>query len=78
MAPPSHALYSTTLILSGAQPPWKPCGTRTGRRIVKLGAFSPKRGLRGSVRHDELLCYDIKSDPCAVINQTNVLIEPKV
>jgi hypothetical protein len=30
--------YSTTVILSGAQPPWKPNGTRTGRRIVATGS----------------------------------------
>ena len=47
-APPSRELlsasrlsmhsYSTTVILSGAQPPWKPNGTRTGRRIVAIGS----------------------------------------
>ena len=30
--------YSTTVTLSGAQPPWKPNGTRTGRRIVAIGS----------------------------------------
>ena len=39
--------YSTTVILSGAQPPWKPCGTRTGRRIVAIGPeFVDKLGRR--------------------------------
>ena len=30
--------YSMTMTLSGAQPPWKPNGTRTGRRIVATGS----------------------------------------
>jgi hypothetical protein len=30
--------YSTTVILSGAQPPWKPNGTRTGKRMVAIGS----------------------------------------
>src|SRR6185436_15691101 len=30
--------YSTTVTLSGAQPPWKPNGTRTGRRTVAIGS----------------------------------------
>ena len=30
-------LYST-VIRSGAHPPWKPCGTRTGKRIVAIGS----------------------------------------
>lgn len=37
MAPPGPPIYST-VILSGAHPPWKPCGTRTGRRIVATGS----------------------------------------